>query len=462
MARPRRIPRSQPGLSTESPEIDPANQTTYLIESVDHEARGVSHHEGKVVFLEGALVGEEVRARIFKRRPSYDQGEATAILRKGSGRVLAGCPHFGVCGGCNMQHADPTAQVAYKQRILEDNLQRIGRVTAETMLPAIQGPSWGYRHRARLSVRLVQKKGGVLVGFHERNSSFVADISSCKILPAHVSDLISPLRDLVTLLSLADRLPQIEVAVGEEVTVLVFRILQELTPQDELHMQAFAEQHGVQVWLQTKGPDTVQRFHPKEAAGLFYALPEFNIRMPFGPAEFTQVNPDINRVLVSRAMRLLKPQPGERIADFFCGLGNFSLPIARLGAHVVGVEGSSTLVRRAAENAALNGLSDRTQFEVADLFQIDAEGLQKLGHFDGMLIDPPRDGAMELVKAIGANGPKRIVYVSCSPSTLARDAQVLVHQHGYRLESAGVANMFPHTAHVESIALFTRASEKTQ
>jgi len=457
MARPRRIPRSQPGSNAlEAQETFNDSQTIYSIESVDHEARGVSHHEGKVVFLDGALVGEKVKARIYKRRPSYDQGEANVILRKGSGRVTAGCPHFGVCGGCNMQHADPTAQVAYKQRILEDNLQRIGRVKPEIMMPAIQGPTWGYRHRARLSVRLVQKKGGVLVGFHERNSSFVADIHSCKILPSHVSDLISPLRDLVTVLSLADRLPQIEVAVGEEVTVLVFRILQDLTPQDEQYLRDFAEQHHVQVWLQTKGPDTVHLFHPVSAPELFYALPEFDIRMPFGPAEFTQVNPDVNRVLVSRAMRLLKPLPGERIADLFCGLGNFSLPIARMGAHVLGVEGSATLVRRAAENAAANGLSDRAQFEVADLFQIDSEGLKKLGYFDGMLIDPPRDGAMELVKAIGQQGPKRIVYVSCSPSTLARDAQVLVHQQGYRLVSAGVANMFPHTAHVESIALFTR------
>jgi 23S rRNA (uracil1939-C5)-methyltransferase len=457
MARPRRIPRSQPGLNTiDTLEHSSANQTIYTIESVDHEARGVSHHEGKVVFLDGALVGEKVRARIYKRRPSYDQGEATAILRKGSGRVTAGCPHFGVCGGCNMQHADPTAQVAYKQRILEDNLKRIGRVNPEIMLPAIQGPTWGYRHRARLSVRLVEKKGGVLVGFHERNSSFVADISSCKILPLHVSALISPLRDLVTQLSLADRLPQIEVAVGEEVTVLVFRILQDLISQDETLLRNFAELHDVQVWLQTKGPDTVQLFHPKEVPGLFYALPEFGIQMPFGPAEFTQVNPYVNRLLVGRAMRLLKPKAGERIADLFCGLGNFSLPMARLGAHVVGVEGSATLVRRAAENAEANGLSDRAKFKVADLFQIDAEGLAQLGQFDGMLIDPPRDGAMEVVKSIGHDGPKRIVYVSCSPSTLARDAQVLVHQHGYRLESAGVANMFPHTAHVESIALFTR------
>ncbi|MDE3010620.1 MAG: 23S rRNA (uracil(1939)-C(5))-methyltransferase RlmD [Pseudomonadota bacterium] len=426
------------------------------IESVDHEARGVAHIDGKVAFIDGALTGETVRARIYKHRPSYDQGETVEVVRAGASRVVPVCPHFGVCGGCNMQHADPAAQVAFKQRILEDNLQRIGRVRAEVMLPAIQGPAWGYRHRARLSVRLVQKKGGVLVGFHERNSSFVAQMSSCRILPAAVSLLIEPLRELVSGLSLSDRLPQIEVAVGELATVLVFRVLQALTPQDEQALRAFADRHGVQVWLQTKGPDTARRFHPLEAPELDYRLPEFGLRFPFGPSEFTQVNPHVNRVLVRRAMRLLAPRPGERVADLFCGLGNFSLPIAACGADVVGVEGSAILVRRAAENAALNGLAARCRFEVADLFQATPQTLAALGPLDAMLIDPPRDGAVEVVKAIGAAGPQRIVYVSCNPSTLARDAQILVHQHGYRLRSAGVANMFPHTAHVESIALFTR------
>ncbi len=453
MARHHRTPRAALPLPLD---LDPATLPLLSIESVDHEARGVAHIDGKVAFIDGALTGETVRARLYKHRPSYDQGEAVQIVRAGSSRVVPACPHFGVCGGCNMQHADPSAQVAYKQRILEDNLQRIGRVRPDVMLPTIQGPAWGYRHRARLSVRRVEKKGGVLVGFHERNSSFVAQMSSCRVLPAAVSALIEPLRALITGLSLSDRLPQVEVAVGEHTTVLVFRILQALTADDQTALRAFADDHGVQVWLQTKGPETASRFHPPAAPRLDYSLPEFGLSFPFGPSEFTQVNPHVNRVLVGRAMRLLAPRPGERIADLFCGLGNFSLPIAACGADVVGVEGSAPLVQRAAENAALNGLAERTRFEVADLFQATPESLAELGRFAGMLIDPPRDGAVEVIKSIGADGPQRIVYVSCNPSTLARDAQILVHQHGYRLRAAGVANMFPHTAHVESIALFTR------
>ncbi len=454
MARSHRKP--APGTLAAPP--DPDTLPCLTIGSVDHEARGVAHlDDGKVAFIDGALPGEVVRARIFKRKPSYEQGDVARIERAGADRVVPRCPHFGVCGGCNMQHAHPSAQVAYKQRILEDNLARIGRVKAEVILPTIQGPAWGYRHRARLSVRLVLKKGGVLVGFHERNSSFVAELQRCDILTPQVSALIQPLKALVAQLSLADRLPQIEVAVGEQVTVLVLRILQPLTVEDESLLRAFADAHAVQFWTQTKGPDTVAPLYPLHAPGLTYTLPEFGIEMPFGPAEFTQVNPQINRMLVGRAMRLLQPQPGQRIADLFCGLGNFSLPIAALGADVVGVEGSAALVRRAAENAAHNGLSDRASFTVADLFQATPDSLAALGAFDGMLIDPPRDGAVEVVKSLGGEGrPARIVYVSCNPATLARDAQILVHQQGYRLACAGVANMFPHTAHVESIALFTR------
>ena len=451
MARPQR---KAPAPAAGPP--DPHSLPLLEIEALDHEARGVGHVDGKVVFVDGALTGERVRARIYKRRPSYDQGEMAALDRAGASRVVPVCPHFGVCGGCSMQHADPSAQVAYKQRILEDNLARIGRVRPDVMLPTIQGPAWGYRHRARLSVRLVPKKGGILVGFHERNSSFIAAMSSCGILPAHVSRLIEPLKELIAGLSLADRLPQVEVAIGDAATVLVFRILQAPTEADEARLRAFGDLHAVQIWLQTKGPDTACRFHPPLATGLAYTLPEFGVRVPFGPSEFTQVNPFVNRALVARAMRLLAPRPGERIADLFCGLGNFSLPIAVLGAEVLGVEGSPALVRRAAENAAANGVSALARFAVADLFEATPEGLAAFGHFDGMLIDPPRDGAVAVVKSLGADGPRRIVYVSCSPATLARDAQILVHQHGYRLDCAGVANMFPHTAHVESIALFTR------
>ncbi len=355
-----------------------------------------------------------------------------------------------------MQHFHPAAQVAAKQRVLEDCLERIGGVRADELYPVIQGPDWHYRDRARLSVRHVQKKGSVLVGFHERKSSYVAEMGECRILPERISALILPLRELIDGLSIRARLPQIELAAGEGVDLLVFRILQPLTTADEARVRAFADRHGVYIALQPKGPDTIRLFHPETWPGLTYELPEFGIRFEFSATEFTQVNAGVNRMLVRRAMSLLAPRSGERIADLFCGLGNFSLPIARLGAMVVGVEGSDALVRRARRNAELNGLQDRAEFRVADLFQVTPESLTALGPFDAMLIDPPRDGAIALVKAMQPPYPSRIVYVSCSPSTLARDAGMLVNVHGYRLEGAGVANMFPHTAHVESIAYFSR------
>ncbi|MDE1943343.1 MAG: 23S rRNA (uracil(1939)-C(5))-methyltransferase RlmD [Betaproteobacteria bacterium] len=426
------------------------------IESLDHEAQGIARHEGKVVFVAGGLPGETVRARITRRKTQFDQAVVERVLRPGPSRVTPRCPHFGVCGGCNMQHADAAAQVAFKQRILEDNLQRIGRVRPEALLPTLQGPAWGYRQRARLSVRLVVKKGGVLVGFHEKHSSFVADMTRCEILPPAVSALLVPLRELVMGLSIRDRLPQVEVAVGDAVTVLVMRVLNPLTAEDEVSLRAFAERWQVQVWLQPKGPDSVFPFHPREAPRLTYRLPEFGVVMPFGPTEFTQVNAAMNRSLVGRAVRLLDPRPGERVLDLFCGLGNFTLPLARSGAFVTGVEGSAALVERARENAASNGLSDNTRFFAANLFEVTEEQLAGWGPVDKLLIDPPRDGAVEVVKALGSLLPRRIVYVSCSPATLARDAQILVHQQGYKLRAAGVANMFPHTAHVESLALFER------
>jgi 23S rRNA (uracil1939-C5)-methyltransferase len=371
-----------------------------------------------------------------------------------------------------MQHLEPGAQVAAKQRVLEENLARIGKVTPGIILPALHGPSWRYRTRARLSARWVDKKGGGLVGFRERRSSFITDMSSCEVLTADVSALIQPLRELIGELSNAGRIPQVEVAVGEHITVLVFRLLEPWNDADTLKVRRFAEQHGIQIWEQSKGPDTVRPFWPLTAPELSYSLPEFDLVMPFSPTEFTQVNTGINRALVSRAMRLLNPQPGERIADLFCGLGNFTLPIARSGADVIGIEGSAELVARARANALRNHLPN-AHFAVHNLFEITPESFAALGHFDKLLIDPPRSGAIELVNSLpdpaesgaaesgtAASGtgsaPQRIVYVSCDPATLARDAEVLVHLKGYRLAAAGVANMFPHTAHVESIALFER------
>ncbi len=427
-----------------------------LVESLDHDGRGVAHVEGKTVFIDGALPGEQVEYSVYRKRPTYDQAQVSRILRPSAQRVTPRCPHFGVCGGCSMQHLDSTAQTAAKQRVMEDALWHLGRLRPDTIFPAIHGPFWGYRYRARIGVRLVPKKGGVLVGFHERRSSYIADMRSCEVLPRSISELLPKLRELVGKLSIPDRLPQIEIAVGEGVTVLVFRNLLPLTTDDNAHLAAFGDAHGVQIWLQPGGPDTVQRLHPQDAPGLRYTLPEFDLSLDFLPNDFTQVNVAINRLLIRRALHLLDPQPGERIADLFCGLGNFSLPIARRGARVVGVEGSQTLVARAGDNARRNGLESACEFHAANLFEATEDSLAALGPLDKILIDPPREGAIAVVKALGPTAPGRIVYVSCNPATLARDAAVLVHEKGYRLKGAGIANMFPQTSHVESIALFER------
>jgi 23S rRNA (uracil1939-C5)-methyltransferase len=423
-----------------------------LVESLDREGRGVARADGKAVFIGGALPGEHVEYAVDKRKPSYETGTLTRLLGGSAARVAPRCPYFGTCGGCAIQHLDPHAQVAAKQRVLEDALWHVGKVRAESLLAPIHGPAWGYRTRARLSARYVEKKGGSLVGFRERRSSYVAEMRSCEVLPPHVSALIVPLRTLIDALSIRERIPQVEVAVGEAVVVLVLRILVPLTAADEAIARAFADEHGVQLWLQPAGPASARPFHPLDAPPLHYSLPEFGVRIRFGPADFTQVNQAVNGVLVRRAMQLLAPAPGEHVLDLFCGLGNFALPIARLGASVTGVEGSAALLERARENARANGLA--AAFIVGDLF--DPAECARLPPCAAMLVDPPREGAIEVVKALGGEAPARIVYVSCDPATLARDAGVLVHVKGYRLAQAGVANMFPHTAHVESIALFLR------
>jgi len=405
--------------------------------------------EGKVVFVEGGLPGERVTCRIFAGKRKFDVARATSILEPCAGRRAPRCPHFGICGGCATQHADERTQMAAKQRWLEDCLERIGKVKAESMLPVVYGPEWGYRHRARLSVRHVASRGA-MVGFRERRSTYVADMRECHVLPEQVSLLIPHLRSLVGKLSIKERLPQIEVAVADNATVLVFRHLLPLTSDDQAHLKTFSETHGIHVWLQPGGPESAHPFEPAQSE-LYYELPEFGVRIHFRPTEFTQVNHAMNKVLVSKALKLLDPQPGERIADLFCGLGNFSLPLAARGAQVVGFEGSRELVERARQNAAANGLV--AQFEAVDLFKT---GIGAFGPFPKILIDPPREGAVELVKSLPAEWPRRVVYVSCDPATLARDAAILVSTQGFRLVSAGVVNMFPHTAHVESVALFER------
>lgn len=437
------------------------------VESLDLEAQGVAHNaEGKVVFIDGALPGERVRVTVQRRKNNWEQATAVDWQRESSQRVRPACPHFGHCGGCKMQHLHVAAQVATKQRALEDALWHLGKVKAERLLRPIEGPAWGYRYRARLSVRYVAKKGKVLVGFHERRSSFVADMERCEVLPPHLSAMLLPLRELIGGMQQRDRLPQIEVAVGEAVTALVLRHLEPLPDHDLARLRAFAAEHGVQWWLQPKGPDTVHRLD-EGGPDLAYTLPEFGIVMPFKPTDFTQVNHQINSVLVSRALRLLEARPHERVVDWFCGLGNFTLPIARAAREVLGIEGSEALVQRSRENASRNGLAAKTSFEARNLFELPATDLAGYGAADKWLVDPPREGAFALAKALaelhadpslapGWQPPKRIVYVSCNPATLARDAGLLVHQAGYRCVAAGAVNMFPHTAHVESLAVFER------
>jgi 23S rRNA (uracil1939-C5)-methyltransferase len=437
------------------------------VEAIDIEAQGIAHdREGKVVFIDGALPGEQARVRVVRRKKQWEKGELVELRHESAQRVVPRCPHFGLhpgaCGGCKMQHLDPAAQLAMKQRVLEDNLWHLGKVRPEVVLRPIQGPAWGYRLRARLSVRWVAKKGTVLVGFHERKSSYVADMRICHVLPPHVGAMLVPLRELVGRMHARERLPQIEVAIGDRVTALVLRNLEPLDDHDLAQLRAFAAEHGVQWWLQPKGPDSVV---PLDEGGpeLAYALPEFGVRMPFKPTDFTQVNHQINMVLVGRALRLLAVEPHEDVIDWFCGLGNFTLPLATQAKTVLGIEGSETLVARALENARVNGVEGHARFAARNLFEVTADDLVSFGHVQKWLVDPPREGAFALAKALaelkaapraGWTPPSRIVYVSCNPATLARDAGLLVHQAGYKCVGAGAMNMFPHTAHVESIAVF--------
>jgi 23S rRNA (uracil1939-C5)-methyltransferase len=440
-----------------------ANNEWLRVESLDLEAQGVAHDgEGKVVFIEGALPGETVQVRVNRRKSQWEQATLTVLQRESSQRVRPVCIHFGLhagaCGGCKMQHLHPAAQVAVKQRALEDSLWHLGKVRPDVVL----------RNRARLSVRHVVKKGAVLIGFHERKSSFIADMKSCAVLPPRVSALLLPLRALVMTMDARDRLPQVELAVGDAVVALVLRHLEPLGDADLQRLRAFGAEHGVQWWLQSKGPETVQRLDD-DADELAYTLPEFGVTMPFKPTDFTQVNPRINAVLVGRALRLLDVDVHERVIDWFCGLGNFTLPLATKAREVLGVEGSQVLVQRAAANALLNGLGMNTRFAARDLFELSAAQLAADGVAQKWLVDPPREGAFALAKALadliaepaqasGWTPPTRIVYVSCNPATLARDAGLLVHQAGYRCTAAGAVNMFPHTAHVESIAVFDRSA----
>ncbi|HEX9801716.1 MAG TPA: 23S rRNA (uracil(1939)-C(5))-methyltransferase RlmD [Gammaproteobacteria bacterium] len=432
----------------------PTEPVRAVIEDLSHDGRGVAHIDGKTVFVEGALKGEEVSFLYVEKKRSYDVGVAQTIHSAAPERVEPKCAAFGICGGCALQHMEAGEQILAKQEVLLENFARIGKVTPLEVLPPLTGPQWGYRRKARMGVRFVEKKGRVLIGFREKRKPYICDMHRCEVLHPSVGERLDALSELIGGLEARDRIAQIEVAVDDTQTALVFRNLEPLNAGDREKLVAFAQAHGLCFFLQPGGPDSVEPLWPEQIQ-LSYALPEFDVRFNFTPTGFTQVNTDINRKMVPYAIEMLEVKEDERVLDLFCGIGNFTLPLARRAREVVGVEGLEELVRRARENAELNGI-ENAEFHVADL----AKEVEKLPWwsqgFDKVLLDPARDGAMEAIPHIAKLGVKRIVYVSCNPATLARDAGLLVNEYGYTLEKAGVMDMFPHTAHVESIALFTK------
>ena len=448
-----------------------------LIESLDLDAQGIAHKaDGKVVFVEGALPFELVNVNVHRKKNNWESGTLSLIHKESSQRVKPQCIYFGLhsgaCGGCKMQHLNPDAQVAIKQRVIEDNLWHLGKVKPEFILRPIHGLDWFYRYRARLSVRYVRKKEKVLIGFHERKSSYVADMSSCEVLPVKVSQLLLPLRALIESLEAREHCPQLELACTKTTIAFVLRHMHPLSLHDLELLRRFSIEHGVQWWLQSKGPESVKLMDAEgvdsDSQMLSYELPAFDLVMKFRPTDFTQVNPFINEVMVSKAVSLLGIAKTERIIDWFCGLGNFTLPIATLAREVVGIEGSQSMVDLAQFNFKLNSSSPErlcgVNFYAQNLFDLTDEKLYALGFADKWLIDPPREGAHALINSLVSLmqkkeltdwvAPKKIVYISCNPATLARDAGLLVHQAGYVCTSAGMLNMFPHTAHVESMAVF--------
>ena len=432
----------------------PAEPFSVRIDDLTHEGQGVARRDGKAVFVDGALPGEEVRCVYTARRSRHDQARTVEILQAAPERVEPRCAHFGVCGGCALQHLQAEGQLAVKQRWLLNSLTHIGKVEPAQVLEPLTGPLWGYRRRARLGVKYVAQKGRVLVGFRERHSPYIADLRRCEVLDARVGGLLEELAALIGGLSIRDRLPQIEVAGGDTQIGLNFRVLSPPTEADLAQLRAFGEQHGFILYLQPGGPDSVRSLG--EGGVLRYRLAEFDLNLEFQPWQFIQVNAAMNQQLVQRASQWLDAQPDSRVLDLFCGLGNFTLALARRAGCVVGVEGDASLVEWAKRNAALNGIAN-VQFHAADLSG-DLTGQPWMsGGYDRVLLDPPRSGALEMIAPIAALGAQRVVYVSCHPATLARDVGELVHRFGYRLEYAGVLDLFPHTAHVESMAVLARA-----
>lgn len=429
---------------------------TATIESVTHDGRGITSINGKKVFVAGALPGETVNFIRRKTHRNYDEAELLQVELASADRIDARCAAFGRCGGCAMQHVDDNYQRTLKEQALKDILQRIGKVEPETWLPPMAGPVWSYRRRARLAVKDVPAKGRVLVGFRERHAPFITDMHRCEVLAEPMAAWIDPLSDLIAALSIRARLPQIELAIAENGKALVFRVLDAPSDADKARLIQFGATNDCRIYLQTGGLETVVMIHPASGdESLYYTLPEFDIKIDFEPVDFVQVNGDINRRMVHFAIEQLRLDPEHRVLDLFCGIGNFSLPLARRAGRVLGIEGEKSLVNRATGNAARNGL-DNVEFRVADLSRIEGNESWVKEGWHRVLLDPARSGAAEVVAQMRLLGPERVVYLSCHPGTLARDAGILVHEQGYLLESAGIIDMFPHTAHVESIAVLRR------
>jgi len=424
------------------------------ITDLSHDGRGVAHVDGKAVFVAGALAGERVRANFSGKHRRYDEATVEEVLLASPDRVAPLCAHFGVCGGCALQHLKPEAQIAAKQRVLMENLDRIGKVVPRHVLPPLTDSPWGYRRKARLSVKFVEKKGRVLVGFRESNGRYVADITRCEVLMPVVGERIADIAALIETLDGKRDIPQIEVAIGDDIAALVFRHLHPLSARDQAALIEFAKAHAFAIYSQSGGIDSVAPLWPQDVR-LTFRLPNYDVELEFKPLDFVQVNAGMNRAMINHALGLLDPRPTDRVLDLFCGLGNFTLPLARRAAQVTGVEGEAGLVRRAGENAQRNGIAN-AQFLAADLAADQRDAPWAKADHDLLLLDPPRSGAEAVLEYLPRKSARRVVYVSCHPGSLARDAGTLVNRHGFVLTSAGAMDMFPHTAHVESIAVFDR------
>jgi len=425
------------------------------IESLSHEGRGVSHVNEKVVFIDNALPDEEVEFKYVSTRAKFSEGVTENVLKANEQRIEPGCEYFGYCGGCSLQHMSAEAQIEHKQSVLLEQFTHLGHVETKEILPPLTGPVFGYRHKARLGVKYVLKKERVLVGFREKRSPFIADIKHCEVLHPDVGHKISDLQALIENLSIRDQIPQIEVAVSDNGIALVMRHLAEFTEDDLNQLKEFEQQHNFKFYLQPGGYETVHRLDKGDDQELFYRLKEYDLSIYFQPIDFTQINVEINQQMINRALELLEVNENDDVLDLFCGVGNFTLPLSRKAKCVVGVEGDEGLVQRAKHNAEMNGV-DNVEFYAADLADFDQDYDFMKKSYNKILLDPARTGAKEIISALNTKNVERIVYVSCNPATLARDAGILVNEKKFKLKQAGVMDMFPHTAHVESIAVFTR------